>query len=230
MAALDRALALAEVNRRAVRVGENLELDVPRVAQVAFEQHGVVAEGRERLALGGVERLVELSRNSTTRMPRPPPPALALISSGKPIVSASARSVAGDDRRRRSREPSARRRVRTRRLASILLPIAAIASGERSDEDDARVANGARELRPLGEKAVARMHRVGLHCDGRRENRSAFEIRLRRGRRTDATSVVDELQMVRACVGFRIHAERNDAHLARGARDAHRDLAAIGDQ
>ena len=84
MAPLDRALALAEMNRRAVRVGEDLKLDVPRVAQIALEQHRVVAEGRERFALRALERFAETrASDSTTRMPRPPPPALALIKQRK---------------------------------------------------------------------------------------------------------------------------------------------------
>ncbi len=37
-------------------------------------------------------------------------------------------------------------------------------------------------------------------------------------------------EMVRAGVGVGVDAERDDSHLARGARDAHRDLAAIGDR
>ena len=44
VAALDRTFALAEVYGRAVRIGENLKLDVPRPAQVALQQNGIVAE------------------------------------------------------------------------------------------------------------------------------------------------------------------------------------------
>ena len=59
MAPLNRAFALAEMNRRAVRVGENLELDVARVAKIALEQNAIVAEGRERFALRAFERFVK---------------------------------------------------------------------------------------------------------------------------------------------------------------------------
>ena len=62
MAALNRTFAFAEMNRRAVRVGENLKLDVARIAQVAFQQNRVVAERGQRFALGGVERFVERVR------------------------------------------------------------------------------------------------------------------------------------------------------------------------
>jgi hypothetical protein len=67
MAPLNRALALAEMQRRAVRVGEDLELDVARIAQITFEQHGVVAERCERLALRRFERFVEAVRANRRR-------------------------------------------------------------------------------------------------------------------------------------------------------------------
>ncbi len=43
--ALKRALALAEVNRRAARIGEHLNLDVSRVLDEALDEQRVVAEG-----------------------------------------------------------------------------------------------------------------------------------------------------------------------------------------
>ena len=82
MAALDAALALAEVDERAVRVAQDLDLDVARPRDVPLEQHPVVAERRGRLAPGGLERLASSAGSRTTRIPRPPPPALALTSSG----------------------------------------------------------------------------------------------------------------------------------------------------
>ena len=60
MPALDRTFALAEMHGAAVRVGQHLKLDVARIAQIAFEQDGVVAERGQRFAFGRIERLVEL--------------------------------------------------------------------------------------------------------------------------------------------------------------------------
>ena len=81
--ALDRAVALEQVDDVAVPVGEHLDLDVPRPGQVALDQHAVVAERGAGLALRQRQRLGEPGRaSSTTRMPLPPPPALALISTG----------------------------------------------------------------------------------------------------------------------------------------------------
>src|SRR5690242_13908866 len=62
MSSLDRTFALAQMNGRAVRVGQNLKLDVPWIPQIALEQNGVVAEGRARFALRGFERLIEGGR------------------------------------------------------------------------------------------------------------------------------------------------------------------------
>ena len=78
VAALDRAVALAEGDDVAVAVGEDLDLDVARVGQVALEVDGRVAE--ELLALAGraLERRLELvlataRRGSPCRHRRPRP-------------------------------------------------------------------------------------------------------------------------------------------------------------
>ena len=62
MAPLNRALALAERDDRALRVAEQLDLDVPRPLDVALAEDPLVAEGRLRLAPRGGERLVQLGR------------------------------------------------------------------------------------------------------------------------------------------------------------------------
>ena len=59
VAALDRALAFAEVHDGAVCVADDLDLDVARVVDVALEEHRVVAEGGARLALGARDGLEE---------------------------------------------------------------------------------------------------------------------------------------------------------------------------
>src|SRR3978361_2391396 len=44
VAALQRAIALAEMDRPALAVAKNLDLDVPRLLQILFEVDGIVAE------------------------------------------------------------------------------------------------------------------------------------------------------------------------------------------
>src|SRR5580658_10954355 len=60
MAALDRALALAEPNSVAVFVGENLHLDVARIDDGLFDIDFAIAERTLCLALGRFERGTKL--------------------------------------------------------------------------------------------------------------------------------------------------------------------------
>ena len=82
MAALDRAVALAEEEHVAVGVGKDLRLDVARVLEVALDVDGVVGEVLQALALRRLERGRGLGGSATSSMPLPPPPAAALMISG----------------------------------------------------------------------------------------------------------------------------------------------------
>src|SRR5207244_8575787 len=62
VAALDRAVALAEHDDLAVRVAEELHLDVARPLDVPLAEDRPVAERGLGLAAGGRERLLELAR------------------------------------------------------------------------------------------------------------------------------------------------------------------------
>ena len=80
--ALDRAVALEEVDDVAVRVGEDLDLDVARVGQVALDVDRRVGEELLALARGALEGRLQLVLVSATRKPLPPPPPAALIATG----------------------------------------------------------------------------------------------------------------------------------------------------
>ena len=83
MAALDRAVALAEMDHVPVRVGEHLHLDVPGILEIPLHVDGGI--GEVRLALPGrrLERAVGVARaHATISIPLPPPPAAALMMSG----------------------------------------------------------------------------------------------------------------------------------------------------
>ena len=60
MSALDRAVALEEVDRVALRVGEDLDFDVPRAFQEPLDEHGPVAERGLGLRHGALEGSPEL--------------------------------------------------------------------------------------------------------------------------------------------------------------------------
>ena len=96
MPALNRAVALEEVDDLAAPVAEDLELDVAGLFDVALEQQSIVAERFLRFAPGRLDRGRELARAAHDPHPLPPPPALAFTSSGNPMRFASAASVSGD--------------------------------------------------------------------------------------------------------------------------------------
>ena len=83
VAPLDRAVADAERPRRALPVGDHLDLDVPGAGDQALQEDHAAAEGALGLVAGALVRVARGRRRSATiRMPRPPPPAVALSISG----------------------------------------------------------------------------------------------------------------------------------------------------
>ena len=83
VAALQRAVALAEMDGLAGAVAEHLDLDVARLLEIFLDVDGVVAEGGLGLGARGLTapRQIVLGVRATF-MPRPPPPAVALMSTG----------------------------------------------------------------------------------------------------------------------------------------------------
>jgi hypothetical protein len=81
VAALQRAVALAEMDRVALAVAEDLDLDMAGLAEVFLDIDGAspkAALASER----AVESATRARPRSATFMPRPPPPAAALMSTG----------------------------------------------------------------------------------------------------------------------------------------------------
>ena len=82
VAALQRAIALEQVDDIAVGVAEHLHLDVARARDVFFDQDMIVAEAAAASRWHEASASANSSAASTVRMPLPPPPATALISTG----------------------------------------------------------------------------------------------------------------------------------------------------
>ena len=82
MAALDRAFALAEMDRIAVGVGDDLDFDMTRRGDVFLDEDAAVAESGLRFTRREAEAFAQLGIAAGMRMPLPPPPAAALIITG----------------------------------------------------------------------------------------------------------------------------------------------------
>ena len=113
---------------------------------------------------------------------------------------------------------------------SILSPIAAMALGFGPMKTMPAFCQRAREGLALGQKAVARMHRLGAGRLAGLDDLVDQQIALRRRRRADRHGLVGHLDVQRVAVGVGIDRDRLDAHPARGLDDPAGDLAAVGDQ
>src|SRR3954469_668059 len=157
MAALDRAVALAEMDDIAVSIREHLHLHVPRVLEVALHVDRSIREVGLTLALGGLERARRLSRAAhdlqafsaptRRRLDRDRP--AELVAQPADLLGALDRlSHAGNDRHARRAHALARLDFRAPRLDR---------SRRRADPDDPRIEACLRERRVLRQEAVARV-------------------------------------------------------------------------
>ena len=171
MAALDRAVALAEVDHVPVRVGEHLHLDVARVLEIALDVDRCVGEVRLPLALGRLERLVGLAG-------RPHDLHALAAAAGRRLDDQRIADLLAErddlvgraDRIGRARDD--RHAGRLHRLARPGLRAHQLdRRRRRADPDEPRLLDRARERRVLGEEAVARMD--GLGARARRPRRAA---------------------------------------------------------
>ncbi len=230
MAPLHRAIALEQIDGRTVRIGEDLDLDVPGRGQVFLDQHAIVAERRLRLALRGRKRCLEIPRTFDDLH------ALAAASGGRldqhritdlggfapeqrgclviAVIAWDERNAGG------AHDPlrggfGAHRRDCGRRWA---------------DENEARTRAGRGKQLVLGQEAVPRMNRLRTRSLRDRDDRLAIQIALARRRRPEPVRLIAGRDMQRLAIGIGIDGHRADAHAPRGARDAHRNLAAVRNQ
>ena len=164
MAALHRAVALAQVDRVAVRVGEDLDLDVAGIRQVALQVHHRVGEELLRLAARALERVLE--RAGVQR------DAKALAATARRGLDRDRVSDLLRDRpglgqgRNLLAHPRNDRHARLvhQRPRADLGPHRVDRLGRGADEHDAGLGARAGERRVLGEEAVAGVDRLGARA------------------------------------------------------------------
>ena len=99
----------------------------------------------------------------------------------------------------------------------------------RTDEPDSRILAARGELGAFAEKPVPRVNRLAPRGAGDLEHRVDVEIS---GRATplERDCAIDPQRVQRARIVGRVDSDGLDPELGRGAGDAQRDLASIGDQ
>ena len=230
VSALDRAIALEEMDDIAVAIREDLHLDMPRIDQIFLDQQAIVAEGCLRLAprprqgfgqcglvLNDAHAFAAAAGRGFDQH---------RIADGarlfrQPCIALLFAMIAGDQRHAGLRHQRFRLGFRAH---------GADRGGGRADEDDAgRLASGS-EIRVLGEEAVTGMDRLraALLCgvDDPRD----VEIALARRGWADQDRFIGRRDMQRMSIGLGINRDRADTEALCRAHHAAGDLAAIGDQ
>ncbi len=230
MAALDRAFALAEIDDRAVPVGQHLDLDMPRLLDEPLDEDAVVAEAGLRLAARQDKAFARL------RFVMRDAHALA-AAAGRGLDHDRIADLGGD----------ADRGVHVRHHVGIaghgadagLLGEALgfdLVAHRRdrlrlgADEGDAFGLQPLGEAGILGQEAEARMDGLRAALLRRRDDPVGYEIALRGGRGADRDRLVRHPDMQRPGVRLGIDGDRLYAHPVRRAHDPAGDLAPVRDQ
>ncbi len=230
MPALQRAVALEEVDDIAVPVAEDLHLDVTRLRQIAFEKHRTVAEGGFGLPPCGLQRGAEILL--------PLDPAHAFAAAARPRLDQHRIAdfpcpvgkkgcillfavVAGHDRYAGSFHES---------LGRVLETHGANCGRRRPDEYHACFCDSLREIGVLRQETIARMNGLCADASCRLNDRSARQIAFGGGRPPDPDRLVGERHVQRVSVSVGIDGDGADAEPSRGADDAAGDFTAIGNQ
>ncbi|GDY65416.1 hypothetical protein SAV14893_048090 [Streptomyces avermitilis] len=228
VAALERALALAQVHHVAVAVRQDLDLDVPGAVHPTLHEERVVAEGGAGLAAGGGDLVGEqplvahqphaLAAAARAGLQEYGHADLPCRVDQLGVRQAAARG-AGDHR-------DADRLHRL--LGADLVAHQGDRVRGRPDEHEPRVGARTREAGVLREEAVPRVHRLRAGPGGRLQQPLHGQIALGGRRRTDPYGRVGlaDVPCVRVGVGedgHRAHAQR-----AQGTDDADGDLTPVG--
>ena len=228
--ALQGAVAGADHDHAAVGVGQHLGLDVAGLVQVALHEALAAPERGLRLPHG---RLVQ--RGDLLLLARDLEPAAAaaerrldrdreavLLRERDDLVRAGDR-VAGAGHERGAR-------------AHGDVPggdlVAEVADGLRggADPDEVRVDDGLREVRVLGQEAVAGVHAVGARPARDVDQLVDGEVGLARGRPAERERLVGEPHERGVTVGVGVRGDAGQPGVAAGADDADGDLTTVRDE
>ncbi len=229
VAALDRAVALEQMDHVALGVAQNLYLDVlgphhaffdedfglaeslagfGHYAVIVFQQFGFVvaaADAAPAAAVGGFQhhRIADFIRQRAR-----------FLDVFQVVVRAG-------------RDRDARCDHRVARLDFVAHLADHLRRG--ADETDAAARADGRQIGVFGQKAIARMQCVATGGGRQIDQRVRVEIAQNRIL-ADVISLVGLLHMERVAVGVGVDGDRLDAELGAGAHDADGDLAPVGDQ
>ncbi len=222
VAALEAALALAEVDDVAVGVGQHLDLDVPGIGDEPLDQQRGVPERGGGRAARRLDGLGHLLRRAHDQHALAAAARRGLDQHG--IADAAGRlgevvgglRSAGDDGHARRRHGGLGADLVAHRLDGL---------GRRADEDQALLGAAPRERGVLGQEPIP-----GVHGPGPAELRGRdhlLDVEVAGGQPYGRVGLAD---VPGARVRVAVHGDGPDAEPAQGSDDAERDLAPVGDK
>ena len=211
VAALHRAVALAQMEAGAVRIAQDLHLDVARALDVALVDEPAVAEGGLGLARRGLDRRDELAGIAHHAH-------AAAAAAGARLDEQRVADLVRVGAARHDGHARALRQL----ARGVLAPERRERAGRRAHEHEPRRAAGLGQLGRLREEAVAGVERLRARRRGGHGERGGVQV----ARHLDR-GVGLALGDGAALVG-RHEREAAHAELAARADDAHGDLAAAG--
>src|SRR5215831_15731907 len=219
MPPLERAVALAQMKAVAVLVGEYLHLDVARPLDEALHVESPVVERGLGLRPGPLEGLAPLAasgrRLEQHRIADLGGHSARLVHRMQRVLGA------GDD---------GHAELGRELTCGDLVTHEADHLRRRPHEGEITPRAHLGEGSVLGEEAVAGMDGITARAASRRDHGVDAQIAVRRAGWADAERAISQLRGQTAAVGFGVDGDRLEPEGPAGPDDAHRELAAIGDE
>ncbi len=229
--ALERAVTLAEVAHVAVVVGDDLNLDVARVFEVAFEVDVGVVEVRLSLALGRFELVLGLVGAADDFHPAAATATLRLDCDGIAVLVAELRDfrrvLDGVGRPGDDGHVGRLHRLAGLRLLAELLHRLALGADPRHA---VRGFDQRGEVGVLREEPVSGVNRVGTRLLRGVDDGLLVEVGLGGTGRADVVRFVGVANVSGVSVGIAVDGDGVDSEFLAGAHHADRDFPAICDQ
>ena len=229
---LNRALALEEVQRVAVQVAEDLDLDVAGPLQEALHVHACRLRKRISASRAAASKALPASSVAANyvRMPFPPPPAAALNTTGSPTAPAVRSASSGDSKghlRTGNHGHPGRGHPPTR--------LHLVAHGpnrgrRRPHENQSRLHHGLREAGVLGQETIPGMDGLRSRAPGHAQQLVDGQIAPGRPGGADRVRLVGVQDVRRVAVGLGEDRDGADPQFSRPPDHPQRDLSPVGNE
>ena len=229
-AALQRAIALIEMDDIPMCVAEDLDFDMARLLDQLFQHDPAIAEGTLGFAHRAFEFGLQLARLGDKTNAAPPAPgdrldqqrkAHAFRGLGERFEFLAFAAIAGQH---------GHARLFGNALGFIFRAQGPDRLGGRADPDQPGCLDGFGEIGILGQEAIARMDGIGAGRPGRGKDGLDLEIAFGRRRRADMDRLIGLAHMFCARIGVGIDGDRRNTEPTAGLKNAAGDLAPIRDE